>query len=194
MRARGRPPTSPPRRARSAAAPASSRRAPRSRRRDGRRPGTATSNGRSAALAQQPERRAERLHQPGDLASGGCRAGRGARRARPARAGGARPAPGAARSSRSISGMADIGAGRAAEAPVRLRLERQQRQHVVDIGAHLARPPGPPGPDARADVVDDREVRPAPAHARGDRVGEIRAVDDDEHVRLGRDDRRRPSA
>src|ERR687894_2315 len=39
-------------------------------------------------------------------------------------------------------GMADIGAGRPAEALVSLRLERFQRQNVVHVGAHLSRPPG----------------------------------------------------
>jgi hypothetical protein len=40
--------------------------------------------------------------------------------------------------------MAHIGAGRAAEFGVGCRLERQQRQHMVDIGAHGPRPAGPP--------------------------------------------------
>ena len=52
--------------------------------------------------------------------------------------------------------MADIGRRRPTEAPVRLRLEGQEGQEVVDIGAHLRRAARPPGPDGRADIVDDR--------------------------------------
>ena len=38
--------------------------------------------------------------------------------------------------------MADIGARRPAEAAVRIGLEGQERQDVVDIGAHLRARPG----------------------------------------------------
>ena len=38
--------------------------------------------------------------------------------------------------------MADIGAGRSAEPRMHGRLERQEREHMIDIGAHRARPPG----------------------------------------------------
>ena len=88
-------------------------------------------------------------------------------------------------------GMADIDAARAAEPRMRCRLERQQRQHAIDIGAHRRRPARPPGPHRRADVVDDRQVRQRAAHAARDAMGEIGAVDDDERVGARRDDRRR---
>ena len=38
--------------------------------------------------------------------------------------------------------MADIGAARPAQAPMRVGLEGQQGQHVVDIGPHGAGPAG----------------------------------------------------
>jgi hypothetical protein len=38
------------------------------------------------------------------------------------------------------------------------RLEREQREHVVDGFRHLARAFGPPGPDGRRDVVDRRHM------------------------------------
>ena len=65
--------------------------------------------------------------------------------------------------------MADIKAARAAEPPVGLRLERQQRQHAIDIGAHRFGAAGPPRPDARADVVDDRQFRQRRAPGRATR-------------------------
>ena len=55
------------------------------------------------------------------------------------------------------------------------RLERQQRQHVIDIGAHLARPARPPRPHAGRDIVDDGDLRRALADALGDRMRELRA-------------------
>ena len=85
--------------------------------------------------------------------------------------------------------MADIGARRAAEPHMSLRLERQQRQHMVDVARHLAGAPRPPGPDRRRHVIDDRQIRPAPRDPLRHLVREIRAVDDDEHVRLGSKDR-----
>ena len=54
-------------------------------------------------------------------------------------------------------GMADIAAGRPAQPAIGLRFERQQRQHMIDIDAHRARPAGPPRPDRGRDVVDDRD-------------------------------------
>ncbi len=65
---------------------------------------------------------------------------------------------------------------------MRVGLEREQRQHVIDIGPHRARPARPPRPDGRRDVVDDRNPRRTGAHAFGDAMGEIGAVDDDENV------------
>ena len=79
--------------------------------------------------------------------------------------------------------MADIDAARAVEPHIGLGLERQEREHAIDIGAHRLRPARPPGPDARADIIDDRQVRQRLAHAARDAMGEIGAVDDDERIR-----------
>ena len=70
-----------------------------------------------------------------------------------------RRSPGAGRSAPHTldQRVADIGAGRPAEAQVRGRLEGLERHHVVDIGSHRLGPPRPPGPDRRRDVVDHRE-------------------------------------
>ena len=75
---------------------------------------------------------------------------------------------GAARATCSTERMADEGGGRPAQPLHGGGLERQQRQHMIDIGAHGARAPRPPGPDRRADIVDDRDLR-ARARARGAR-------------------------
>ena len=88
-------------------------------------------------------------------------------------------------------GMADIAARRAAQPAIFLRFERQQRQHVIDIGAHRPRPARPPCPDRGGDIVDDRNRGIARPHAPCDPVGEIRTVDDDEHVRSSLRDRGR---
>ena len=42
---------------------------------------------------------------------------------------------------------------------IRRGLERQQRQDEIDVGAHGARAPRPPGPDRGANIIDDRESR-----------------------------------
>ena len=78
--------------------------------------------------------------------------------------------------------MADIGAGRAAQLLVNVGLEWQQRQHVIDIAAHGARPARPPRPDRRRDVIHDRDGAVLLADAAGDPMGEIRRVDDDHHI------------
>jgi hypothetical protein len=81
--------------------------------------------------------------------------------------------------------MAHIGAGRAPEAPMCLGLEGLQRQDVIDVGAHLPGAARPPGPHARTDIIEDRNVgQPAP-DASGNGVGEIRAVDDHDRIRAG---------
>ena len=59
---------------------------------------------------------------------------------------------------RSIERMADVAAGRPAQALVRGGLEGQQRQHMIDVGAHPARAARPPRPHAGRDVVDDGHV------------------------------------
>ena len=115
-------------------------------------------------------------------------------RAAPARAadrcGGARASSALGRKSRQPldQRMADIDAGRPAEPLMRRRLERQDREHVIDITAHGARPARPPCPDRGRDVIDDRDRRRRRAHAARDPVGEIRAVDDDESVGTRCDD------
>src|ERR1700733_12319735 len=85
--------------------------------------------------------------------------------------------------------MADIDAQRPAQALVRCRLERQDREHAVDIGAHGARAAGSPGPHCRRDVIDDRNRRRARTHTARNAVGEIGAVDNDERVGPRGDDR-----
>ena len=137
------------RRPRSAAAPASS-----SRRRGPppRRCGMVGRTGSNAdALRPQPaERRAEHRHDGAGSRCGGFPA--------------APAAPAAAASRRVCSlgsgpqrgdlldqGMTDIAAGRPAQPAIGLRLERQQRQHMVDISG-ASRAPGPaatPRPKAR---------------------------------------------
>ena len=81
--------------------------------------------------------------------------------------------------------VADKGAGWPAQPAQGLRLERQQREHVVDVRAHGARAAGPPGPNRRADVIDDRDGGCARAHAPRHAMGEFRAVDDHQHIGPG---------
>ena len=78
--------------------------------------------------------------------------------------------------------MADIAAKRAAKPPMRLRLEGQDGEDMIDIAAHLARPARPPRPDARRDIVDDGEMRRPFAHALCDLMGEFGTIEDDEPV------------
>ncbi len=52
-------------------------------------------------------------------------------------------------------GVADIGAVGTAEPLMRLGLERQQREDMIDISAHFPGASGPPGPDRRRDIVND---------------------------------------
>src|SRR5712691_8735342 len=86
--------------------------------------------------------------------------------------------------------MADIDAGRPAELAMDLGLERQQCQNQVDRAAHGRRPARSPYPNGRRDIFHDRETGQAPAHARGDSVGEVGRIDKDEHIgRRGRDRR-----
>ena len=85
--------------------------------------------------------------------------------------------------------MADINAGRTAEPPMCRRLERQDREYAIYIIAHGPGPPRPPRPYRGRNVVDDRDRRHPGAHAAGDPVGEIGAVDDHDGVGTGRDDR-----
>ena len=85
--------------------------------------------------------------------------------------------------------MADEIGRRAAEPLHRLRLERQQRQHPVDVRTHGAGAPRAPGPHRWADIIDDANLRRARAHPARHAMGEFRAVDDDQHVGLGGNDR-----
>ncbi len=82
--------------------------------------------------------------------------------------------------------MTDIEGGRAAETLVGLRFKRQQRQKPVHIDAHLLRAARTPGPDGRRHVVDNWNMRRALAHPLGDIMREIRAVDDNQDIRIGR--------
>ena len=138
------------------------------------------------------DRCAEIGHQPLDHRA--ARAGQGEdqrrRRGAPARLRFARPQFGEPLDQR----MADVDAARSAEPRMRFRLERQQRQHAIDIGAHRPRPARPPRPDRRADVIDHRQIRQRAADAPRDAVGEVGAVDDDERVGARCDDRRRGAA
>src|SRR4029077_14296464 len=92
--------------------------------------------------------------------------------------------------------MAHVGAVRAVEPRECRGLERQDRQHLVDIRAHRARAPRPPGPNRRRGVVDDRNTRRGLAHTARDPMCKVRAVDDDQCVGTGRDHgvRRLPDA
>jgi len=73
--------------------------------------------------------------------------------------------------------MADKGAGRPPQPCQFGRLERQQAQYVIDMRFHRRRPARPPRPDARADIVDDRDGRSCGTHLPRDAQGEVRAVD-----------------
>ena len=129
-------------------------------------------------LAQRRQRAAEIRHQPGHL--GPARTGEHDDQRRrgcwPARLVRVWPQVAEPLDQR----MADIDAARAAQPPVGLGLERQQRQHAIDISEHRLGAAGPPGPDAGTDVIHDRQFRQRRPHATGDAVGEVGAVDDDE--------------
>ena len=91
--------------------------------------------------------------------------------------------------------MADIGAGRTAEPPVDLRLERQDRQQLVDEAA----PSGARGPAARPRPSARRSRRSGSTAApcrtrRADAEVEAGAVDETSTSGLGRRRPRRPSA
>src|SRR6516164_3277187 len=79
--------------------------------------------------------------------------------------------------------MPDIGAGRPSQFSVNIGLEWQHRQHVVDIGPHRLGASGAPGPNRWRDIVDNGYGRSSGADAAGYRMGEARAVDDDERMR-----------
>ena len=83
--------------------------------------------------------------------------------------------------------MADIAALWPAKAPMRLGLEGQNGEDMIDIAAHLACPARPPRPDARRDVVDDGDMRRPFAHALCHLMGEFGAVEDHERVGTLRD-------
>src|SRR5262249_61064396 len=74
-------------------------------------------------------------------------------------------------------------AGRTAESAMRIRLERQNRQHVIDVAAHGARASGPPGPDRGRYVIKNWNFGSAATNAARDSVSEIRTVDDDKSMR-----------
>ena len=80
--------------------------------------------------------------------------------------------------------MSDVTARRAAQPAVNLGLEWQHRENPVDISAHFLRAPAPPNPYRRRYIVDDGDRRIAGANAPRHAMREIRAVDDDQDVRL----------
>ena len=71
---------------------------------------------------------------------------------------------------------------------MRIRLERQDRQHVVDVAVHGARPSRPPRPNRRRDVIEDGDFGSAATNLASDPVGKIRTVDNDERMRACFDD------
>src|SRR5580693_4682789 len=84
-------------------------------------------------------------------------------------------------------GMADVKTRRAAELDIHRRLERQDGKHLIHISAHGAGAPRPPRPDRGRDVIEDGDCGRKPAHAAGDPMGEIGAVDDHQRIRACRD-------
>src|ERR1051326_523105 len=68
--------------------------------------------------------------------------------------------------------------------PVNLLLERKDHQHLVHDLAYLIEPSFPPGPDLRADVVNDGYARSLQTF--GETQVEIRKVDEQRSVRRGR--------
>src|ERR1700729_985959 len=85
--------------------------------------------------------------------------------------------------------MTDIDTTRSSQSSAGLRLERQQRQHAIDVSQHRLGPARPPGPDAGTDVIDDRQSRQRGPDTAGDAVGEIGAIDDNEDIGPVGDDR-----
>ncbi|MNE17862.1 hypothetical protein D3C80_1108610 [compost metagenome] len=80
--------------------------------------------------------------------------------------------------------MTDKGRRRAAETAHGFRLEGQQGQNVIDIGQHRGGAIFLPGPDAGADIIDNRQMRQLPADLFRNAMGEIRAVDDQQNIGL----------
>ena len=80
--------------------------------------------------------------------------------------------------------MTDIGTGRAAKPGVRFGFERQQRQEMIRIDRHFPRPPRTPRPDRWRHIVDDRHVRALLAKTARNLMGEIGAVDNQQHMRI----------
>src|ERR1700737_1738867 len=81
--------------------------------------------------------------------------------------------------------MTDIAAWRTPQPAILLRLERQQGKHMIDIGAHRARPAGPPRPNRGRNVVDNRNRGIAGPNPPCHPMGKIGAVDDHENVGRG---------
>ena len=77
-----------------------------------------------------------------------------------------------------------IGARRSAKARVGFRLERQQRQKMIDIGRHFPGAARTPGPNRRRYIINNRNIRPLAAKPLGDLMGEIGAVDNQQHMRV----------
>ena len=83
-------------------------------------------------------------------------------------------------------GMTHIGAGRPAQPPVSLGLERQQGQDVIDKAAQHTRATRPPGPDRRRYIFHDRDRGVRGPHPACDPQREVRTVDDHQHIRTAR--------
>src|SRR5215210_1260591 len=82
--------------------------------------------------------------------------------------------------------MSDIRARWTTEAFMHRGFERQKPQYVIDILAHRPSAPGTPRPYRWRNIVDDWDGRIGSMDSPRHSVGEIGAVDDDEHIRSRR--------
>ncbi len=85
--------------------------------------------------------------------------------------------------------MSDEYARRTVEPLKRLGLEGQKTKHAIDVRPHPGRPAGAPGPDARADIVDNRNGRVGGADLAGNREREAGYIDCDQAIRIISGDR-----
>src|SRR4029078_12445845 len=84
--------------------------------------------------------------------------------------------------------MADEGAWRTTQIVHRFGLERKESQYVINVALHRTRPTRTPCPDRGTNVIHDRDVRGALGHAPCHAMGKFRAVDDNQNIRICRDD------
>ena len=85
---------------------------------------------------------------------------------------------------RGHGGMTDIGRRRSAELCHHRRLERKDREHLVEDLAQASGPFGLPSPDGGRDIEDQRHLPPLPADGFGDDFGKDLRVDEDDDLRL----------